>query len=134
MAVVCALRLLTSGGFQLTERLLPFRHPPASLAGADLSAHTQLNRRTNSFLKTTTKITKWQLGVSLSLTSAAALRAAADKLTPLIQQTKQGYQKVSQNFLGRGAATKQTCNAPTVALLKSAVCRDEKARRKRALR
>ena len=28
------------------------------------------------------KLTKWQLGMSLSLTSAAALRAAADKLTP----------------------------------------------------
>lgn len=33
---------------------------------------------------------KWQLGVSLSMTSAAALRAAADKLTPKkkITQTK----------------------------------------------
>ena len=30
------------------------------------------------------KTKKWQLDVSLSLTSAAALRAAADKLTPLI--------------------------------------------------
>ena len=33
-------KLLTSGGFQLTERLSPFRHPLAALAGADLSAHT----------------------------------------------------------------------------------------------
>ncbi len=32
---------------------------------------------------------KWQLGVSLSMTSAAALRAAADKLTPKKKSTQQ---------------------------------------------
>ena len=48
------------------------------------------------------KTTKWQLGMSLSLTSAAALRAAADKLTPLIYPKQQ----TSKNLTAERIATK----------------------------
>ena len=48
------------------------------------------------------KLAKWQLGVSLSLTSAAALRAAADKLTPLIYPKQQ----TSKNLTAERIATK----------------------------
>ena len=89
---MCA-KVLTSGGFQLTERLPPFRHPRAYALGRRPSAHTRLNRQTNSYLNTTAKTAKWQLGVSLSLTSASARGAPADNLTGFLLSDKQHKKK-----------------------------------------
>ena len=67
MAVVCALKL--------------YNKCRRADARRQLSAQTT----TYNFLKHK----KWQLDVSLSLTSAAALRASADKLTPFFNSIEQ---------------------------------------------
>ena len=84
MAVVCALKLLTSGGFQLILRLAPQNHPRAVALGHQPSAHTTSKPTYPYTYQKKSKI--WQLDVSLSLTSASALRASADKLTSFLTQ------------------------------------------------
>ena len=49
MAVVCALKLYNKRRLTADGTAAPFRHPLASLASADLSAHTKLNRVNKPF-------------------------------------------------------------------------------------